>query len=59
MAHITIILIPSTLIFHTQFSYRFQVTKFMKNLSMLGGCLILLVEGPGRLSLDYFLRRKN
>jgi len=56
---ILIFLIPATLIFHTNFSDRVQMIMFMKNLSMFGGCLILFAMGPGRLSLDYFLRGKK
>jgi putative oxidoreductase len=54
-----IFLIPTTLIFHTNFADRVQVIMFMKNVSMFGGCLLLLSAGPGRLSLDYFLRGKK
>ena len=46
-------LIPATLIFHGDFGDRMQMIHFMKNASMLGGCLFLLGAGPGRLSLDY------
>lgn len=57
---VLIFLIPTTLIFHTHFSDRMQMIQFMKNLSMFGGAMILLASGPGRLSLDHFLReRKN
>ncbi len=56
---ILIFLIPTTLIFHTNFNDRIQMIMFMKNVSMFGGCLLLLVVGPGRLSLDYFLRKKR
>jgi putative oxidoreductase len=54
-----IFLVPTTLIFHTNFADRIQMIMFMKNVSMFGGCLILLSVGPGRLSLDYFLRGKK
>lgn len=54
-----IFLVPATLIFHTDFSDRIQMIMFMKNVSMFGGCLLLLSAGPGRLSLDYFLRKKR
>ena len=54
-----IFLIPTTLIFHTHFSDQIQVIMFMKNVSMLGGCLILLGMGPGRFSLDYLFRRRK
>jgi len=38
---------------------RAQDTNFYKNIAMLGGFLFLFVSGPGRLSLDGWLRRKN
>jgi putative oxidoreductase len=50
---IILFLIPTTLIFHTNFADAGQMIHFMKNVSMLGGCFILLGAGPGRLSLDY------
>jgi len=56
---ILIFLIPTTLIFHTNFGDRIQMIMFMKNVSMFGGCLLLFAVGPGRLSLDYFLRGKK
>jgi putative oxidoreductase len=54
-----IFLIPTTLIFHTDFTDPMQKIHFMKNISMLGGCLLLLSQGPGRLSLDYLIRKKK
>jgi putative oxidoreductase len=51
-----IFLIPTTVIFHTNFSDPIQMIMFMKNVSMLGGCFILLGMGPGRFSLDYLFR---
>jgi putative oxidoreductase len=56
---ILIFLIPTTLIFHTNFSDRIQMIMFMKNVSMFGGCLLLFSTGPGKLSFDSFLRRKE
>lgn len=56
---ILIFLIPTTLIFHTHFADRVQMIMFMKNVSMFGGCLLLLAAGPGRLSFDYLLRGKK
>jgi putative oxidoreductase len=57
---ILLFLIPATLIFHTDFGDRIQMIMFMKNVSMVGGCLFLLGAGPGRLSLDYlFSGRKR
>jgi putative oxidoreductase len=54
-----IFLIPTTLIFHNNFADQTQMYMFMKNLSMFGGCLILLASGAGRFSLDSLLRSKK
>jgi len=54
-----IFLIPTTLIFHTNFADQTQTIMFMKNVSMFGGCLILLAAGAGRFSLDSLLRSKK
>jgi putative oxidoreductase len=35
-----------------------QAGNFYKNLAMLGGILFLFVVGPGRLSIDNWLRRR-
>ena len=51
-----IFLIPTTLIFHTNFGDPMQKIHFMKNVSMFGGLLVLLSVGGGRYSLDYLLR---
>jgi len=50
-----IFLIPTTLIFHTNFSDPMQKIHFMKNVSMYGGLLVLLSAGAGRFSLDHLL----
>jgi putative oxidoreductase len=52
-------LIPTTIIFHTNFNDPLQMVQFMKNLSMLGGCLVLLGMGPGAWSLDTFFRDRK
>jgi len=54
-----IFLIPTTLIFHTNFTDRVQMIMFMKNVSMLGGCFFLLGTGPGRFSLDFLFGDKK
>jgi putative oxidoreductase len=54
-----IFLIPTTLIFHTNFVDPMQKIHFMKNVSMFGGCFILFAAGAGRFSLDYLLRGKK
>lgn len=38
---------------------RMQETQFGKNIAMLGGFLALFVAGPGRLSIDGWLRREK
>jgi putative oxidoreductase len=56
---LVIFLIPTTLIFHTNFPDPNQQIHFMKNVSMFGGILVLLMVGAGRISLDYLLREKK
>jgi len=50
-AALVLFLIPATLIFHTDFSQQTQVIMFLKNLSIMGGLLLLTVHGPGPYSL--------
>jgi putative oxidoreductase len=38
--------------------YRAQNTNFWKNVSMMGGMLLLLVTAGGRFSIDAVLRRR-
>lgn len=45
-------MIPTTLIFHTNFADPNQMIHFMKNLAMTGGLLYLATYGPGPISLD-------
>jgi putative oxidoreductase len=40
-------LIPATLIFHTDFSQQTQVIMFLKNLSIMGGLLLVAAFGSG------------
>ncbi len=53
-----VFLIPTTLVFHTNFADPNMKIHFMKNVAMFGGLLILLSTGPGRFSLDH-LREKT
>jgi putative oxidoreductase len=46
-AALVLFLIPATLIFHTDFSQQTQVIMFLKNLSIMGGLLLLIAQGPG------------
>jgi putative oxidoreductase len=40
------------LMFHHQFADQIQMIMFMKNVSIAGGLLLLVVHGAGELSLD-------
>ncbi len=48
--------IPTTLIFHNFWAEgvdtQIQIAMFMKNLSMMGGCVLIMAYGPGAISLD-------
>ncbi len=54
-----IFLIPTTFFFHNIFVDPKMTIPFMKNVSMFGGCLVLLASGAGRFSLDSLLRNKK
>ena len=49
-AALALFLVPTTLIFHTQFPD--QQINFMKNLAIIGGLLMMSHFGPGPASLD-------
>jgi putative oxidoreductase len=51
-------MIPTTLIFHTDFSQQTQVIHFLKNLAIMGGLLAFLAMGDGGLGYDS-LRKKG
>lgn len=42
----------AAILFHNNFSDRFQLLQFEKNLAIAGGLLVLAVAGPGRWSLE-------
>jgi len=44
--------IVSAVLFHADFSDQMQMTMFMKNISIAGGFLILVAQGPGAYALD-------
>lgn len=57
-------LIPATLIFHAFWTFgagesQMQMIMFMKNLSIMGGLLFVLGQGPGALSLDAWRARRG
>lgn len=45
-------MIPTTLLFHTNFADHNQMIHFLKNLSMSGGLLYVLTYGAGPISVD-------
>lgn len=47
-----IFLIPATLIFHSDFADQNQFIHFLKNVALIGGLLILFVNGTGEISID-------
>jgi putative oxidoreductase len=47
-----VFLIPATLVFHNPITDPTQMIDFMKNLSILGGLLMVVAFGSGALSLD-------
>jgi putative oxidoreductase len=52
-------MIPTTLLFHTNFADQNQMIHFLKNLSMSGGLLYVLTYGAGRISLDAWKRTRR
>lgn len=50
---LTIFLIPATLVFHNPLTDPSQTTQFFKNLSILGGLLMVYAFGSGPISLDH------
>jgi uncharacterized membrane protein YphA (DoxX/SURF4 family) len=44
--------VVSALVFHADFGDQMQTINFLKNLSMVGGFLLLAQVGAGRISLD-------
>lgn len=54
-AALILFLIPATLIFHTDFSQQTQMIMFLKNLSIMGGLLLVMAFGSGA----YHLRTLN
>ncbi len=49
-----VFLIPTTLIFHTNFAEQTQITQFFKNLGLIGGLLFVWAFGPGRIALQTY-----
>ena len=47
------------IIFHTDFSEGMQMIFFLKDLAIAGGFMIILVYGPGKISLDHYFKPKQ
>jgi len=47
-----VFLVPTTLLYHTDFANPMQLTQFLKNLALIGGLLMVVYIGSGPLSLD-------
>jgi putative oxidoreductase len=62
--YLALYLIPTTIVFHNFWALEgeardMQLVQALKNLSILGGLLLLVAHGPGRYSLDGLLRRSR
>ncbi|BCL37081.1 hypothetical protein [Nostoc sp. MS1] len=47
-----IFMIPATIVFHNPLADPSQFNNFFKNLSIIGGLLLILAYGSGHLSLE-------
>ena len=47
------------IIFHTDFSEGMQMIFFLKDLAIAGGFMIIIVYGPGKISLDHYFKSKK
>lgn len=54
-----VFMVPTTLIFHSNFAERTEVLQFLKNLSLIGGLLMVYAFGAGPISLDERTTSKN
>jgi len=46
------------IIFHTNFSEGMQMIFFLKDIAIAGGFMIIIVYGPGKISLDHYFKSK-
>ncbi|PEN14107.1 DoxX family protein [Longibacter salinarum] len=49
---LVLFLIPTTLVFHTNFAEQTQVIQFMKNLAIMGGLLYVAAHGAGPAAIE-------
>jgi putative oxidoreductase len=47
------------IIFHTNFSEGMQMMLFLKDIAIAGGFMIIIVYGPGKISLDHYFKLKR
>ena len=47
------------IIFHTNFSEGMQMIFFLKDIAIAGGFMIIIVYGPGKISLDRYFKSKK
>ena len=47
------------IIFHTDFSDGMQMMLFLKDIAIAGGFMIIIAHGPGKISLDHYLKSKK
>ena len=47
------------IIFHTDFSEGMQMIFFLKDIAIAGGFMIIVVHGPGKISLDHYFNSKQ
>ncbi|EDX86014.1 DoxX subfamily, putative [Synechococcus sp. PCC 7335] len=45
-------LIPASLVFHNFLADPSQLNSFLKNVGLIGGLLLLIYTGPGKVSID-------
>ena len=48
-----------TIVFHTDFSESMQLILFLKNIAIVGGFMIIVAYGPGKISLDHYFHSKK
>jgi len=47
------------IIFHTDFSKGMEMVFFLKDLAIAGGFMIIIVYGPGKISIDHYFKSKQ
>ena len=52
---LAIFTLTTALIFHTDFTNQMQLISFLKNFAIVGGFLIIFVNGAGKYSIDHKL----